>query len=274
MQNETSTENVESLLTQIKGFFTKELPTIFRNMNTIKLSGFRSLFLWLCGLSLGILCSCNNGSSNDLNRSPVGLKEEMKSYEIHDTVVIGKQIWMRKNLAVDKFQNGESIREAKSSNEWDNAASEKTAAWAYYDFDPTNGEKYGKLYNWYAVNDPRGLAPKGWHIPSDQEWTELTDFLGGKEIAGKKMKSNEGWMGNENGSNESGFDALPGGFLTVGFAKFIFMNGGFGASFWTSTESSDDAALDRNLYGTKDHVHKSIYGESMLVGKSVRCIKN
>ena len=93
-------------------------------------------------------------------------------------VKIGQQVWTTENLNVDKFRNGEIIPEAKSEEEWIEAGDNKKPAWCYYNNDPSNGTKYGKLYNWYAVNDPRGLAPEGWHIPSDKEWDVLTNYLG------------------------------------------------------------------------------------------------
>ena len=97
-----------------------------------------------------------------------------------DDVKIGKQIWMSKNLDVSTFRNGEAIPEAKNAEEWAKAGENKTAAYCYYDYDSKNGKVYGKLYNWYAVNDSRGLAPNGYHIPSDAEWKILTVILGGE----------------------------------------------------------------------------------------------
>ena len=109
--------------------------------------------------------------------------QEVNSFE---EVTIGNQIWMTKNLNVDKFRNGDPILEAKTDEEWQKAGEKKQPAWCYYDNDPKNGEQYGKLYNWYAVNDPRGLAPEGYHVPTDAEWTQLSDYLGGEDVAGKK----------------------------------------------------------------------------------------
>jgi len=103
------------------------------------------------------------------------------------TVTIGTQEWMTENLDVSTFRNGDSIPEAKTNEEWKRAGELKQPAWCYYDNVPKNGTIYGKLYNWYAVNDARGLVPKGYHVPSDEEWTILTDFLGSD--AGTKMKS-------------------------------------------------------------------------------------
>ena len=103
-------------------------------------------------------------------------------------IKIGTQTWTSKNLDVTTYRNGETIPQVQDRKA---LLSLKTGAWCYYDFKIANGIKYGKLYNWYAVNDPRGLAPKGYHIPTKEEWTMLTDYLGSK--AGKKMKSTSGW---------------------------------------------------------------------------------
>lgn len=110
------------------------------------------------------------------------------------TVTIGTQVWMTKNLDVATFRNGDPIPEAKTNEEWKKAGENKQPAWCYYNNDPANGAKYGKLYNWYAVNDPRGLAPIGYHIPSVVEWTIIVEYLGGEEAAGKKMKSTTEWL--------------------------------------------------------------------------------
>lgn len=108
--------------------------------------------------------------------------------EAHDSVTIGRQKWMTKNLNVDKFRNGDPIPEARTYREWVEAAEDEMPAWCYYDNDTANGEKYGKLYNWYAVSDPRGIAPEGWHVPSKAEWKMLTDYLCGDLQAELKMR--------------------------------------------------------------------------------------
>jgi uncharacterized protein (TIGR02145 family) len=100
---------------------------------------------------------------------------------------------MTRNLDVDRFRNGDLIPHIESDEEWIKAGENGQPAWYYYDNDPEYEKKYGKLYNWYAVNDPRGLASKGWRVPSNEEWTTLINFLGGKEVAGHKMKSDNGW---------------------------------------------------------------------------------
>jgi len=185
-------------------------------------------------------------------------------------VTIGKQVWMTKNLDVATFRNGDPIPEAKTDEEWERAGENKQPAWCYYKNDPANGAKYGKLYNWYAVNDPRGLAPAGYHIPSDAEWTKLTDFLDGREVAGTKMKSKTGWSKNGNGTNSSGFSGLPGGYRdNLG----TFLSIGEDGYWWSSSENYTDNAWDRNLGYNSGCVFRlnGIYKEE---GFSVRCLRD
>jgi uncharacterized protein (TIGR02145 family) len=95
-----------------------------------------------------------------------------------DEVKIGKQIWAKTNLDVSVFKNGDPILEANTVNEWNNACWNGKPVWCYYDYDPKNGKKYGKLYNWFAVNDKRGLAPKGWSVPSEKDFLSLIKYVG------------------------------------------------------------------------------------------------
>jgi uncharacterized protein (TIGR02145 family) len=126
--------------------------------------------------------SPTNSNSNQVSKS-LGYK----------SVTIGTQTWMTENLNVSTFRNGDLILEAKTKEEWKKAGENKQAVWCYYNFDSKNEAKYGKLYNYYAVNDPRGLAPEGWHIPKNSEWYLLTDYLGGENKAGLKLKKASGW---------------------------------------------------------------------------------
>ncbi|MFM7765029.1 MAG: FISUMP domain-containing protein, partial [Sphingomonadales bacterium] len=108
-----------------------------------------------------MVTSCGVNKKNKSTTTDTSSNESTSSNE----VTIGKQVWMTKNLDVDKFRDGSSIPEAKTDEEWKKAGKNKQPAWCYYNNDPANGAKYGKLYNWYAVNDSRGLAPVGYHIP-------------------------------------------------------------------------------------------------------------
>jgi uncharacterized protein (TIGR02145 family) len=187
-------------------------------------------------------------------------------------VKIGNQLWMKENLNVDKFQNGDAIPEVKTKEEWEKAWKNKLPAFCYFDNDPTNGNKYGKLYNWHAVNDPRGLSPKGWHTPSDSEWGKLIDYLGGEKKAGTKMKSISGWAENGNGTNESGFNGIPGGYRT--FEGDFFDLGNYG--YWysnteTPKEFDIDSAWGRSM---NEEENVSREGSSKGYGYSVRCIKD
>jgi uncharacterized protein (TIGR02145 family) len=136
-------------------------------------------------------------------------KEKFNKENTYKTVVIGDQTWMAENLSVSTFRNGDTIQEMKTLDEWKMAAKQRKPAWCYYNNDASNGTKYGKLYNFFAVSDPRGLAPKGWHIPTGNDWVKLSKFLGNKREVGAKLKSINGWFKNGNGINSTGFTALP-----------------------------------------------------------------
>lgn len=185
------------------------------------------------------------------------------------TVTIGDQLWMAKNLNVDKFRNGDPIPHAKTVQEWKKAGDNGEPAWCYNDNDPANGEKYGKLYNWFAVNDSRGLAPKGWHVPSDEEWETLTNHLGGDDVAGEKMKTTSGWEVDGKGTNESSFSGLPGGSRYDDGTFFDIGKYGF---WWSTTEYSTVNAWYRYLGYSRgivymDHINKAR-------GFSVRCLRD
>jgi uncharacterized protein (TIGR02145 family) len=148
-------------------------------------------------------------------------------------VIIGTQVWTNKNLDVTTYSDGTIIPQVADPTAW---AGLTTGAWCYYDNDPANGAIYGKLYNWYAVNDPRGLAPAGWHIPTDAEWTTLGTFLGGDPVAGGKMKSigTDIWISpNTDATNSSGFNGFPGGFRKVNGTFDNLRNFG---SWWSATQ--------------------------------------
>jgi uncharacterized protein (TIGR02145 family) len=184
-------------------------------------------------------------------------------------ITIGSQVWMKRNLDVSHFRNGEQIPEVKTNEEWNRAGEEGKPAWCNHNNDPENGMIYCKLYNWHAVNDPRGLAPEGWHVPSDYEWVELVRFLGGDEIAGKKMKSLTRWDPSESGNNEFKFSAFPGGWRST-FGSFGDI--GTYADFWSSTESSSPNAWTRRLYHDNAFINRSNIDKGF--GFSVRCVKS
>jgi uncharacterized protein (TIGR02145 family) len=183
------------------------------------------------------------------------------------TVQIGAQTWAVANLNVITFRNGDTIPEAKTNKEWVTAGESGKPGWCYYNNDPANGLKYGKLYNWYAVNDPRGLAPAGWSLPDDRDWTALMYYLGGPDASGRKMKNTTGWIDGNIGTNESGFTGLSGGYR---IENGIFMNLGSIGTWWCTTESKASSAID--FYLSLGGSLKSSSNPKQR-GESVRCIK-
>ncbi|MEI6090294.1 MAG: FISUMP domain-containing protein [bacterium] len=186
-------------------------------------------------------------------------------------VQICNQIWMGCNLDVDTYRNGDPIPEVTDSAEWVNATS---GAWCYYNNDPAMGEIYGKIYNWYAIQDSRGLAPEGWHIPNFDEWNQLEDCLGRTEGSGGKLKSTgtieagDGlWYApNAGATNEFGFSALPGGLRE--FGQFHYL--GFGGFWWDSFEKLTNGL--KELEYDNAEMWSSFWFSA--VGCSVRCVKD
>ncbi len=184
-------------------------------------------------------------------------------------IVIGTQQWMSKNLDVAFYRNGDSIPQVRDTEAWSVLT---TGVWCYLNNDSTLGNKYGKLYNWYAVNDPRGLAPQGWHIPTDAEWTTLETTLGGASAAGGQMKEvgTLNWLSpNTGGNNNSGFIGLPGGLRRF---NGTFTLVGYEGHWWSSTESNTLAAWVRYLSYFNGNINKEFSYKQY--GFSVRCLRN
>ncbi|MHB8207839.1 fibrobacter succinogenes major paralogous domain-containing protein [Mucilaginibacter sp.] len=185
-----------------------------------------------------------------------------------ESVTIGKQVWMTRNLNVTTFRNGDPIFQAKNDIEWLEASKAEKPACCFQDFHPANEARYGRLYKWYAVGDPRGISPEGFHVPSDREWLELVDFCG-EQGAGRKLKSTQGWQNRNNGTNESGFTGLPGGGCTYG-GGFIFQHQyGF---WWGSTVDRRGSASTFVLFDMSPSVGRYNYDKSL--GQSVRCLRD
>jgi uncharacterized protein (TIGR02145 family) len=195
---------------------------------------------------------------------------EARNADRPETVKIGDQQWMVANLNVSRFRNGDAIPEAKTAEQWARAGELRRPAWCYYENDPKHGKTYGKLYNWYAVTDPRGLAPAGWRIPSRDDWSELADRYGGIRQAGSALKSAAAWGAKGNGTNESGFTGLPGGIRNnVG----DFVDGGVYGYWWSTSELNDSYADYRYLYCRSGKFFRYInYFKSS--GFSVRCLRD
>ena len=213
------------------------------------------------------------------------------SYIIIETVKICDQVWMTKNLNVTNYNNGDQIYHAQTAEEWIEAGKNGIGAWCYYDNDPKNGENLGKLYNWYAVNDERGLAPKSWHVPTDEEWKVLEMCLGMSQIEADKMNdwrgTNEGsklasdqakWINgdikNSSDFGSSGFDGMPGGYRLYlnGIFDGIVGGPGFRGSWWSSTENNLTKSTGRTISAAYKKVARWIIHKNN--GYSVRCVRD
>jgi uncharacterized protein (TIGR02145 family) len=192
-------------------------------------------------------------------------------------ITIGSQIWDNKNLEVSTYRNGDPIPQVTDTIQWANLT---TGAWCWYNNDSANYWQYGKLYNWFAVNDPRGLAPIGWHVPTDGEWNKIVKFLEPSAdttlsgwqntTVGGMLKSTTNWNSpNTGATNSSGFGALPGGRR---FSSGYFSNVGNFGYWWSSTESNASFAWYRYLSSTSLDIHR--FNFNKVVGFSVRLIKD
>ncbi len=183
------------------------------------------------------------------------------------TVTIATRQWMAENLSSANYRNGDPIPQVDDPVEWGQL---KTGAWCYYENRSENGVTYGKLYNWFAVNDPRGLAPAGWHVASDSEWEELVTALGGEKAAGTKLKSEVLWREPLVGAdNRTGFTAIPSGYRSSNGSFSLF---GTNSSFWTSTEDNNFSAWYREMFNSYSAVYR--ISSSKTQGFAVRCIKD
>jgi uncharacterized protein (TIGR02145 family) len=182
-------------------------------------------------------------------------------------VTIGTQVWTTQNLSVARYRNGDIIPQVTNTTQW---AALTTGAWCWYNNDSaTYAATYGRLYNWYAVNDARGLAPQGYHVPSDGEWSVLVTTLGGLSIAGGSMKSTTGWnLPNTGATNSSGFAGLPGGFRDP---TISFGNIGYVGMWWSSTEVPP-YPLSYALVNDNSRVDRANNLKS--AGFSVRCVRD
>lgn len=192
---------------------------------------------------------------------------------VYPIVEIGEQWWMAQNLRVTHYRNGDPIPNVTDTDEWVELS---TGAWAYYDNEPGNNIPYGKLYNWYAVSDSRGLCPVGWHPTSRDpgspySWSRLSVELGGIEVAGEKMKSTYGWIDDGNGTNESGYNGLPGG-ARLGDGTFSRM--GHVGYWWTGTDGFGARPQDAWFYYLSSGSSEILHNRGVkTAGLSVRCVR-
>jgi uncharacterized protein (TIGR02145 family) len=217
--------------------------------------GKRSILKTLLLVSCIMIVSCSGG---------------VKDYDgnLYKTVEIGKSIWMKENLNVTHFRNGDLIPQVKTQEEWIRAGEERKPAWCFMNNDTVNGVRYGRLYNWYAVTDSRGLAPRGWHAATDSEWTSMINYLGGGVLAALKMRTT-GLDATNTQDDLYCFSGLPGGCrnntgLFYGLDSFGY--------WWSTDEVNEKEAWLHVLNYVRCDVNSMDYAK--IYGASVRCVKN
>jgi uncharacterized protein (TIGR02145 family) len=185
------------------------------------------------------------------------------------TIQIGTQTWTQQNLNVTTYRNGDVIPQVTDPTQWTNLT---TGAWCWYNNNSANGDIYGKLYNWYAVNDERGLAPAGYHIPTDTELTTLVNFLGGSSVAGGAMREagTSHWQSpNTGATNSSGFTALPAG-TRLSNAEFLYLN----TASWLWSSYQVNASTARSYLLETNTTTATLTVVTKKNGQSVRLVKN
>lgn len=237
-------------------------------------------YVLIPGISLA-----NNGGSASISEHTCGTTNVHNSNlvygsvtdhegNVYKTIIIGSQEWMAENLNLSSYADGTPLPEVTDPLEW---AELTTGAWCYYNNDANYACPYGKLYNWYACVDTRQLCPVGWHVPTDDDWLALTNYLDGVEFAGGKMKTTgtvEASTGfflspNADASNSSGFSAIPGGGrYSAGTFDLI----GAQACWWSSTAGSETNAWDRYLHYNFGSAFRGSGAKPF--GFSVRCLKD
>jgi uncharacterized protein (TIGR02145 family) len=230
-----------------------------------------NLLIYLLSIMVLLLIltnSCKKDEDNNNNPPPDNTVTDIDG-NVYHIITIGTQVWMVENLRVTRYRNGDPIPNVTDAKQWELL---KSGGYCIYDNNSANSSVYGFLYNWYAVSDTHNLAPTGWHIPTDLEWTTLTTFLGGENVAGGKLKETDTihWMiPNKGATNETGFTALPGGIRNfMGAFTTIRDYGGW----WSSTKYETEFAYYR--YITFNAINTSRFNCIKSYGLSVRCLKD
>lgn len=230
---------------------------------------------WLCSFVVMVLILVVNvGCQKDEDKSETITDRDGNVYT---SITIGNQVWMVENLKTTKLNDGTPIDNVTDHISWYESF---TPAYCWYSNEIINKPVYGALYNWHAVNTGK-LCPAGWHVPTNIEWTALVNYIGGKDVAGGKLKEvgNAHWLDtNEGATNEYGFTALPGGFRSNGLGDATFLSIRYSGWFWTSTETPNleyeghHAAYNWQMESYRPHCLESNLWE--IEGLSVRCMKD
>jgi len=228
-----------------------------KKRDRINLSGILIIAFVIIIISLYYLFSSKSQTVNDIDGN------------IYHTVTIGTQVWMKENLKTTKYNDGKAIPLVADNNTW---AALSTPAYCWYKNDPYYKELYSALYNCFTVNTGK-LCPTGWHVPSDAEWTTMVSYLGGKSVAGGKLKEigTTHWNSPNAGvTNETGFTALPGGHRS---SNGTFESNGTSGYWWSTTEFATDRAWSWGVYYDFICIYRDDYGDNRY-GFSVRCLRN
>ena len=255
------------------------ISQISENISHSEKVAFRKTVMLALILVLFLLLSCSdNSTSVNGDDDPVTIQDiDQHTYPV---VRIGNQLWMAENLAVTRYRNGDAIPEVQGETDW---IALNAGAWSRYNHLVANDLNFGKLYNWFAVSDPRGICPEGWKVPSDDDWKTLERHLGmsaqeanssmkrGADAnAGGKLKSGSFWESpNTGANNESGFNGNPGGRRVPTDGSFSDINR-FGY-WWTASEQNQAEAIYRSLYFQDADILRFYVNKKQ--GFSVRCIK-
>jgi len=201
----------------------------------------------------------------------IGLATQACAQSTSETVTIGQQVWLARNLAVTQFANGEPIPQIIEASEWAAAGAAGAPAWSAYDNDQTRVARDGLLYNYAAISDPRGLCPGGFRIPDDGDWAALETTLGA-DVAATRLKTAQYWPetgnGPGNGTDDVGFGGLPAGFRTQLGDFFLGDRVGY---FWSLTELTPTTTTAHMLFDYDAKIFRIEYVKAM--GMSVRCLK-
>lgn len=227
--------------------------------------------LLILGTCIIVTSSCEKDDSDEDSTPETGTVVDIDG-NVYKTVKIGNQVWMAENLKTTKYRNGDAIPEVTGNTEW---GALTTGAYCNYDNNAANVATYGRLYNWFAVNDSRKLAPEGWHVASYEDWEALTNYLGGLDVAGGKLKETgtAHWESpNEGATNEAGFNAIPGGgrFFLI---SHDFNGIGIGANWWASNFYSGSTAWTWMILSSFTYVDVDELWPA-VDGLSVRCVKD